>query len=284
MVIATAAGMLATLALAQQADTVFSIPPGSRLDLDNHSGSVEVRTWERDAVRVEADLPGRARLDIRASGSVIRVRSEGPGGTGSTDYRITVPAAIALAIRGTSTDIAVDGVQGEVLAETVSGDIDTRGGAGRVVLGSVSGSIASEGARGRVEASSTSGDVRIVSATAAIRAESTSGDIVLLGVVSESVEAEAVSGEITYEGTIGGRGRYRFSTHNGDITLSLPDPPDAAVTLSTLSGEFETTFPISQLETTGRHRRTFILGSGSATLEIGSFSGDVALRGRELND
>lgn len=272
------AGVLGALALAQQADTIFTVERGARLDLSTHNGSVVVRTWNRDAVRVEAELPSRARLEIGGAPSLVSIAAEGPGSMGPADYRITVPAAMAIAVRGTRTDIVLDGVQGEVLAETVEGEIEVRGGVGRIVLSSVSGSIVSRGARGQLEAINVSGDVRIHDAVGAIQVETISGDVLLAGISAERVDASAVSGDIAYSGAIGGRGRYQFSAHSGDITLSLPEPPDALVTLSTLSGDFETMFPLSQLESIGGRRRTFILGSGSATLDIEAFSGDVTLR------
>jgi DUF4097 and DUF4098 domain-containing protein YvlB len=91
------------------------------------------------------------------------------------------------------------------------------------------------------------------------------------------VDANTVNGDISYEGTIRPNGRYRLATHNGDVTVVVPDGADALVSVSTFQGDFASDFPITLRERHGK-RFEFTLGKGSARLELESFQGTIELR------
>ena len=73
------AAVLAALAL-PQADTTFPVERSQRLDASAHAGSIAVRAWDRNAVRVRAELGGRARLAVDRSPGTVRVRAAGDHG------------------------------------------------------------------------------------------------------------------------------------------------------------------------------------------------------------
>ena len=115
--------------------------------------------------------------------------------------------------------------------------------------------------------------------TGDITAESVDGNIELDGVDSRQVRAETVDGNVIFSGVIHDGGRYHLSTHDGDVTASIPAGTNATVMVANFSGDFETSFPII-LRASRRHRFDFTLGDGSAQLELESFDGDVFLRRR----
>ena len=75
-------------------------------------------------------------------------------------------------------------------------------------------------------------------------AETVNGEIKLDGVDAATVDANTVNGDISYAGPIRDGGRYSFSTHNGDITLTVAEGTNASVAVSTYNGEFESEFPV----------------------------------------
>lgn len=293
----TAALMLNIVLLlpAQQTDTTFAVRQGMRLDVRNQEGEIRVRTWGRDAVRVTAGRTGGAAFSVEQSGSIVRVRPERGGWRESrggnqrrfewddsdpvVDFDITVPAYMALALRGVETDIIVDGVAAEVTAETVEGVVDVRGGAGILTLHSVEGTVRVDGARGRVDAASGDSDVIIRNVQGDITATSVDGDVLLTGIDSRAVTVSTVDGDVSYSGTIYDRGRYRLSTHDGNVTLTVPENTNATVTVTAYDGDFQTSFPIVLRESRQR-RFSFTLGDGSAVVELESFDGDIYLRRR----
>jgi len=278
--LATIAGgiLAAALAAAPQTDTTFAVQSGARLEIRNTGGDIVVRTWDRDAVRIEAEHSSRTFLEVRNSGSVVRVQARSSLGPANiVDYRITVPASMSLDLSGMHTDVSVDGAQADVSVTTVQGEVSIRGGRGSVFARSVQGGVVVEGAQGQVKASSTSDDVRVMNVSGDVSAETVSGDIFLERIRSARVDAGTVSGDVYFDGAIQPRGRYSFVTHSGDVVASVQEGADVTVSVGTLNGDLNASFPLPSRDDRGR-RFTFTLGSGSARLELETFSGDVELR------
>jgi len=278
MLLAAISLVILTLPGVQQSDTVITVRPGTRLQVENFNGATTVHTWERSAIRVVANGDGRNRLDIRNLGTALIVRSEGRyGPPRNVEYHITVPVRTDLTINGVYHDVTVDGVQAGIDVETVNGDIDVRGGNGFVSLKSVEGRVQLAGAKGRITLSSVNEGVRVTDSEGDLSAESVNGEVALEGITSASVTATTVNGDVSYDGTIQDGGQYTLNTHNGDIVITVPEGANATVDVSTYNGEFETAFPV-QLSRTSRNRFTFVLGSGSARLMLESFQGTIQLR------
>ena len=267
---------LAALAL-QQTDTTVPVRSGARLEVNNFGGEIAVKTWSRSAVRVEANHSSRDRIQIVASDQSVHVKSEGGRhGPGTIDYNITVPTWMALNLSGVYTDIKVDGAQNEVTAETVQGEVTVLGGSGTVSLKSVQGSVTLEKAKGRIDLNSVNEEIKATEISGDISAETVNGDITLLQIESANTEANTVNGDITYDGTIKDAGRYRFSTHDGDLRISVPEKANVSVSVSTFNGDFNACFPVKLTGKT-KHRFSFTIGSGSARLEVESFDGDIKI-------
>ena len=282
----TTLATLAALALTQQTDTTVPVRAGARLEVHNFGGEIAVKTWNRNAVRVVADHSSRDRISVDASEQVVRVKTEpGRRGPSQIDYAVTVPAWMALNLSGVYTDIKVDGAQNEITAETVQGEVTVLGGSGNVSLKSVMGAVTLEKARGRIDLSSVNEEIRATDVSGDITAETVNGDITLIQIESANAEANTVNGDITYDGTIKDGGRYRFGTHDGDLRVSVPEKANASVSVSTFNGDFSACFPV-RLTGKTKHRFNFTLGSGSARLELESFSGDIRIcrPGQLLND
>jgi DUF4097 and DUF4098 domain-containing protein YvlB len=273
-----ASGAFAALALLQQIDTTVTAQPGQRLVVDSYGGEIDVKTWGRNAVRVEADPPSRTSVEISSSGGVVSVRSEGRRGPpASVDYTITVPAWMGLDLSGVYTDVKVAGVRAPISVETVQGEVDVAGGEGTVSLRSVQGSVKLQDAKGRIDVHSVNEEVRVSKASGEITAETVNGDVVLEQVDATSLDATTVNGDLGYDGPIRSGGRYTLSTHNGDITLAATERTNATVMVSTFSGDFESDFPVPLRETRKGQRFSFNLGEGSAQVSLESFQGTIRL-------
>lgn len=273
-----AALMTVALALGQQTDTQIVVKPGTRLDVNNLAGGIVVKTWTQNTVRIHADHSSHDVIEIGIEPSVLTVKaSSRRGSEGVIDYVITAPTWMALNLSGVSSDIEIDGTQAPVTGETVNGAIKCRGGVGRVSLKSVQGAIALQQAKARVEVSTVNESIVLTDVAGDITAETVSGDIRLEGAESASVDLTAVSGDLLYDGTLSDGGRYRFSTHNGDVKIGVPEKTNATVSIATFDGEFNAGFPVSVTGTT-KHRFGFTLGTGSARIELETFNGDIKLR------
>jgi putative adhesin len=270
--------VLLLLALLQQIDSTVPVVRGQRLEVSSYAGEIAVKTWARNAVRVQAELNGRTTVEIDRSATSLTVRTEGRRGPPSlVDLQITAPAWMALDLSGVNTDVTVVGARGPVTAETVQGQVDVEGGVGLVSLQSVQGSVSLSGAKGRLEVHSVNEDVLVKGSSGEVTAETVNGDITLSRVDATSVMASSVNGELDYDGTIKNGGRYAFSTHNGDITITVPEGSNAAVSVATFNGDFASEFPVTLTETRKGKRFSFTIGTGSAQMTLESFQGSIEL-------
>ena len=263
-----------------QTDRTVPVAKGTRLSVSNDAGEVVLRTWDRDSLRVQASHSARVTVDIQTTGNIVTVRSRASGGpAGGVDYEITAPAWLPVKVSGQFLYIGIEGAQNEVSAETVRGDIVVKGGSGFVTAKSIDGEVIVEDAKGRINVSSVNEGIRITGAIGEVTADSTNGDIMLTKVDAKSLDVTSVNGDVRYEGTIGSGGQYRFSTHNGDITMVLPETTNATFTVRTYSGDFSSNLPTKVVGEVRRGRRaTYILGNGGAEVELESFGGTIRLR------
>lgn len=269
---------LGAAALIQQIDSTVPVERGQRLEVSAFAGDLTVTAWNRNAVRVEAEPSGRTRVGIIRRGSTVEVRTEGRRGpAGSVDLKLSVPAWMALDLSGVYTDVTVTGARGPVTVETVQGEIRVDGGEGLVSLQSVEGAVSLRGAKGRIEVHSVNEDVEIAASSGDVTAETVNGQVTLIRVEAASLAATTVNGDIQYDGPIRSGGRYDLSSHNGDLTLTVPEGTSATVAVSTFNGEFESEFPVTLTEARKGKRFSFTLGRGEAQVNLESFQGTIQL-------
>ncbi len=259
-------------------DRTVNVTRGMRLTINNYAGEIVLRTWDKDAVRVQATHGPRSTIDIQTSATAITIRSKTSGGAQSVDYEINAPAWMPVRAEGHYAFVSVEGPQSEVAAETVNGDIVVKGGTGFVTAKTIQGEVIIEGARGKINASSVNEGIRITGAGGDIVAETTNGDILLTKIDAKSVDVSTVNGDLRYDGALAAGGRYQFMTHNGDITLVLPENSSAAFSVRTYNGDFRSDLMKIPDDWRQGRRNSFTLGSGSAEVELETFGGTIRLR------
>lgn len=280
-VLALSAGV-PTQGVAQSAiDTLLAVSGETRLEIHNLRGDVTIRTWERNAVRLEGQGEAGRDMRIAPGGRVLQIHGLGwergkQGRSGS--YAFTVPTGMDLTIHGMDTDVSIHGTRGRIEVGTIQGDIKVRGGRTLVHLQSVQGSVDLSGARGRIEAQSVNQPVRVTDVSGDLELTSVNGGVMMTAVDSRSVQATTVNGPVHYRGTIHADGSYSLSTHNGEIDLAVPEGTDASVDVSTFNGQLEAGFPISITEAQRGKQFRFTLGSGGARIELQSFNGTIRLQ------
>jgi DUF4097 and DUF4098 domain-containing protein YvlB len=274
-----AAAMLVAVAPQRQTDTTFAVPAGASLSVNNFGGGITVHAWTENRVKVHGDVGRRGRVEVSLVGNTVVVKTGSREGAPSViDLDITVPQSMGLTLGGTYADITVEGVQGPISAETVNGEINVRGGKGTVTLHSIQGGVTLADASGRIEVNSVNEDIQLSNVTGEIKVETTNGEIMLSGIQSSSVDAGTINGDVTYQGSVTDGGSYSFGSHNGDISVSIPERANVTITVATANGDIDASFPLPMTSTAGRHRKTFKIGTGSARMELESFQGDIELR------
>lgn len=270
-----------TLAVGAHTDTTLAVSTGTTLELENYAGSIEIGTWSRNAVRIEAEHGRRAEVQVERGSGSLSISAESHMGTPtSADFKLTVPPWMTLKLSGVYCDITVSGTHAALEAETVQGDVEVNGGEGHLSVQSVQGSVKVSNASGKIEVSSVNEAVMVDHVSGDLTAESVNGKVEVRDAKLSSFEASTVNGTLIYDGTFEKNGHYEMSTHNGSVYVAIPANADLAVEATTYAGSFESTFPVEKDRESGakkNHRYTLRLGSGSADLSIESFQGSIVL-------
>jgi len=279
--------MLAEIVFAAMAltptDQTVNVAKGTKLDVNNFAGDVNIKVWNKDAVRVEVNHSDREIVDVKQTEQAVTVRSRSVRGgqMRSLDYTISVPSWMAVSVTGNYADVTMEDVGGDITVETNRGDIKVRGGSGFVSLKTVQGEITLEKAKGRIEVRAINESIHLADISGDLSAESTNGSILLDRIDSANVDLYTVNGNISYDGPIKDKGLYRLTTHNGMIAMAIPDKANITLTARTYNGGFRSSFPLPG-DTTGAERRNkrvlMTIGNGSAHVELESFGGTIALR------
>lgn len=273
---------LAAQTTRQRVDTSFTFDRGGLVHLSLVSGEIRVVAGSGNEIRILASTE-RGRLETSFSRSRVSIEARSVNGRlGSTRYELTVPAGTRVDANAVSGDITIRGTGAEADANSVSGDIAIEDATGVVEAASVSGNVDLRRVSGRIDASSVSGDVDVDDATGEFEAESVSGSVLVRRGKLRLFRAETVSGDVSYEGTYDASGDYRFNTHSGEVTLTVPADGGAALDLETWSGDITSDFPLTLQpgdSMGGRRRRMqFNIGQGGARISAETFSGDIAIR------
>lgn len=241
---------------AQDFQKSYNLAAGGSVEIANVSGDVNLTGYEGSALVVSAYKEGRDRDNVEVEDAstqgrvVLRVKYP-------DNCRNNCDASIRFEVRvPRSANFVFEKIS------TASGDVKAEGFSGRLRLSSASGDVTVRGVGGEVKASSASGTVRVADATGTVNATSASGDV--------EVELTKIEGD----------GDMRFSSASGDVHVRMPSAINARVSMSTVSGDIETNFPLEVEK--DRHgpgsRAQGQLGSGARTLKISSASGNVSLK------
>ncbi|HET7042557.1 MAG TPA: DUF4097 family beta strand repeat-containing protein [Gemmatimonadales bacterium] len=259
-------------------DTTFAVRQGQRLSVDNFGGSIKVTAWNQDRIRVSSSGNGDP-FTVSAGSVTLRISTHDEDhGPGESDLTLQVPAWMDLELSGNEVDISTKGTRGAVQANTVEGSITIDGGEGAIEANSVEGDIAVSNVRGRIQLNTTEGTVTLANISGTdLDVETVDGGIEMTGVTVPNVEANTVDGNIRWTGALAAGGTFRFTTHDGDLTLTLPGEPDATVSVDTFDGSLESDWPVT-LHGTSQRKMNFTLGTGRARLELSSFDGTIGLK------
>lgn len=263
--------------------------PQGEVKIENFSGSVVVRGWDKNEVTVTGTL-GRdvEELKINSKGRQVRVKVEfderGGSRKISSHLEIQVPSASLVDVETVSAEITVDGLSGSLQVETVSGDLTVEGSLDLLDVETVSGQVDVLASTQDLKLEGVSGDLQLVGVTGRVDVQTVSGDVEIRGESLSELEVEVVSGDLDVYGAPAPGSEIELSSHSGDVTLWLPSTTSATFDVQTFSGDIENLLGPPARKTsryTSERELKFTLGDGSADIEVESFSGTVAIRPRE---
>ena len=259
-------------------DTIVSVERGDLLQIQDFSGDLRVRTWDRPEVNIEFDELRGSGIEVSRVGDRVEITASGrKGRERNEEYVVSVPPWLAMEIRGRELDVSVLGLEARLQVTTLEGDITVGNHSGDVVARTLDGVLDVRASTGSFDLTSLDDDVILFDVEGEIRIEANDGNIEMVDVSAAVVVAATVDGSIEFSGRLSRNGQYELVTHDGDITFTTGAGVDAEFSVATYDGEFETEFPIllQRLES-GREMR-FELGEGGASVRLQAFDGAIRL-------
>ncbi|HJS58093.1 MAG TPA: DUF4097 family beta strand repeat-containing protein [Vicinamibacteria bacterium] len=262
-----------------------SAAPDGIVQIDNQAGIIRVIGWAKNEIQVIGNLGHGAdgvNLSVRGRRAEISVDSMNPHGIKS-DLEIHLPAGSVVEIDSFAAEINVEGVNGQVTAETVNGSIRLAGGFQDATASSVNGSVDVSGNTKRLQVESVNGAVTVKGASGEIQASTVNGTLAVAGSAFDRASLETVSGNLRFEGDLHATASLDATTVSGAAELLFPAGISADFSVSTFSGEITNELgPQAERKSkwTSQKELDFTAGKGGATVTIETLSGTIKLRKR----
>jgi DUF4097 and DUF4098 domain-containing protein YvlB len=291
-----------------QADRItrtLKLGESGELDIANISGDITITRGGGSEATVEIVKNARARSDQEAKeqlqlvnveilerGTRTEIRTHYPSGRGRRNVNVSVaitvaaPAGTRVRVNSISGSLSLRDIRGEAVLETISGNIRVAGGGALSSAKSISGNIEITNTETDrpLEASTASGTVTLRHVKAqALDVGSISGGVVLDDVQTPRLEAQVISGEVSFSGPLVRNGRYELGSHSGAVRVAVTGGSGFQLEATSFSGSVQSDFPLAaQGRDPARDRRSLrgTYGDGSAILELTSFSGSVVVSKR----
>ena len=288
----------------------FTVGPTGALDIFNLAGPIVVTGTDGDQIVVTAvkRVRGRAEhakaqldaiaIDIQEMGGRIEVRTVARRTKQLStwvDYTVQVPFGTSVSARSLAGDLKVTKVKGEVQLESANGTVEAIGTPRLSRVKTLSGDIliADGGAVEGLSASTVSGRLVVKGVkTRALELATISGDLVLVDIACERAQVRTMSGSLEFAGPLVKSGRYEFTSHAGDVRLTLGAGQGFELAARTFSGQVHSDLPLAMTSTgpsrpPGAPERRDVrgtFGDGSALVIVKTFSGSVAIARADAKD
>lgn len=234
---------LAAFAGNDSIDRKIAADANGEVVISNVSGSIDVRGWDRNEVRVTGDLgSGVERLDLETSGgrTVVKViLPRGKSHDGEADIEVSVPRNSSVEVSAVSADVSSRGVLGTQRLKSVSGEVTADIAGDESEVRSVSGDVTVRGTGKpiRLRVSSVSGNLDLTNAAGSLDVVTVSGDAnVEMGDTSD-VRGRTTSGSLEVRGKLTRDGRVDVEGVSGDIILRLSAPGGFSTEIESFSGD-----------------------------------------------
>ena len=221
--------------------TQLAFKPGNHLEVSTSNGNIEVTTWDKDSLAVEAtkfvetpteteatELIREIKIDIKQLNTGICISTQLPrtNYTIGVNYKLTLPKQANLNLRSYNGNIVIHNVDGITTAKTFNGEVRIYDLKNRVDIDTHNGSITAHNIEGDAKLTTHNGKLNLTGTFTNLHAETDNGSI------SCDITRWQASADITLE------------THNGNITAHLPHVTGIAIYAESHNGKVKSDFPI----------------------------------------
>lgn len=201
------------------------------------------------------------------------------------EIEIDVPSGASVTLKGRRISADLDSLR-KAVVNTAGGNLSLSNVTEGVEASTYEGSVTVRESRGPMKLDTTTGNIIIFGVSPSeigdvMRAKTSGGNIFMQMVGHRQVEANSITGGVTYSGKLLNGGLYNFSTSNGALNLNLPPESSARVNASFGFGQCNVDIPMEDVVQSaegGLKKLTGVIGGGDATLKLTTTSGSIRLK------
>ncbi len=277
-----------------------SLAKDGEVSLTNISGSIEVKTWDKGEVKIDAlkiskattvakakENAAKVKITVEKEGNTLEIKTEYPKSKKaqknsinvSVNYYLMIPAKAAAKITSVSGSVNLESIGGAAKVKAISGTVTIKKADKGVDCDAVSGNIIVQDVTGNAYLKAISGKIDAEGIRGSIKASVVSGKIVLRNVSeADTVDAQVTSGSVSYEGKIKSDGRYTLTNHSGVVEMILPSDSGFEFEAKTFSGRIQSDFEIKISGEINKRKLSGVVNKGGAVVKLTTFSGNVYLK------
>jgi hypothetical protein len=268
--------------------------------IDNVSGSIEIKTWNRAEVQIVADKTCRAatrnqakenadlvKINVIQENSTVRIETEYPQEkkgknknlSESVYYKLMVPSEAAINATTHIGNVTCEDIGGYLRATTMSGNVVVSGARAGAACSSTGGDVEAMNVSGDVDLHTVSGTVKADSVKGSVEADTVSGNVLLTNITgAETVKGSTLSGRVVYEGDIASSGYYLLKSLSGRVEFTVPAGAAFDVNAKTFTGSIDTEFEITVRGKIDKKSLSGSINGGGAEVDLKTFSGNIYLK------
>lgn len=276
----------------------YQVDPGGTLKLNSELGSVEIRTHTKDRVDIQILKQSRRARDKKALDEFY-IRTDKSGNdvivTGNfkkhglarlwsrlrnrlrVKYIISVPDVYDLDLRTAGGSIDVDGIQGDIAAQSTGGGLHFREIKGDLRGRTTGGSIRLKSLEGNADLGTTGGGIETGYIAGSITAHTTGGSITIQK-AEGFIRARTTGGSIKAAFAVQPKQDCYLKTTGGSVTVHMESGLSFDIDARTTGGRVNSDFPISLEGRIGKRAITGRMNGGGPELYLRSSGGSINLR------
>jgi len=273
-------------------EKTVSLAKDGKVTLQNITGSIDVKSWNKGEVKIDAvkisrastlaqakENAGLVKIEVEKEGNTLRIKTEYPDeGKVFRRRSLNVSVKYSLVIP-TKASVKIDSVTGSVDLEKIGGAVKVNIVTGSIVVKTADKGVDCETVTGRINLQNITGDAFMETVTGRITASQIKGSIKAREVSEASVvDGNTVTGAVVYDGKINRDGRYTLNTHTGRIEMTLPADSGFDLEANTFSGSIQSDFEIKVSGKISKKRISGVVNKGGPLVKLSTFSGNVYLK------
>lgn len=219
----------------------YPLNPDGRVRVENVNGSIEIRAWDGEGVKLEAIKKGRTQEIVDG----IQIRTE------STPDELTIKTELAKVKRGWFRRTTTEGQVSYTLHVPAGARIDK--------ASSVNGNITIQGIQGDVRASTVNGSIRCSKLAGATDVNTVNGGIHL-------DQRALPAGD-----------HLKARTVNGSVEVRLPASAGGSLSASTVNGSIRSDITLSNVTHRKRNKLEARIGDGGPEILLSTVNGAIRI-------